>query len=134
RPRGTTRSVVGALTAARKGPIPQCCSTSSLKKIKHFFVNGETQQSSRIPTICAISRVVQKFRFHLIFGLRFGVIAAVTIWLVIALLLGTSSTWTHSTSLLVKFSFRSWIAFLGDIQIIPAFIGLMLCGSPVIYG
>jgi hypothetical protein len=97
-------------------------------------VNGDSHQSSRIPTILAASRLVQRFRFHLIFGVRFGAIATVTIWLLIGLLEWTSSTWTHSTSSLLKTSLFSLVAFLGTVHVIPHFIRLTLCGSLVIYG
>jgi hypothetical protein len=96
-------------------------------------VNGDSQQSSHIPTIWAASRLIQRFRFHLIFGVRFGAIATVTIWLLIGLLEWTSSTWSHSTSSLLKTSLFSLVAFLGLIHIIPHFIGLTLSGSLVIY-
>ena len=107
---------------------------SHLKQIKHASVKGDSRPSSHIPTIWATSGLIQKFRFHLIFGIRFGAIAAVTIWLLMGSLAWTSSTWTHSTSSLLKTSFWSLIAFLGAIQVIPAFIGLTLSGSVVIYG
>jgi len=104
------------------------CATSNLKLINHFFVNRDIPQSSRIPTIWAASRTLQKFRFHLIFGARFGIIATVMIWLLIGLLEWTSSTWTHSPSSLLKTSLFSLVAFLGTIHVIPHFIGLTLCG------
>lgn len=67
------------------------------------------------------------------FGVRVGVIATITIWLLIGLLEGTSSTWAHSASSLVKTCLFSLVAFLGTIHVIPHFIGLTLSGSLVIY-
>jgi len=86
-----------------------------------------------MPTIWATSRAILKFRFHLIFAPCFGAIAAVTNSLLILLLAWTSSTWTHSTSSLLKTSSRSLLVFLGTIQVTPEFIGRTLSGSEVIY-
>jgi len=95
-------------------------------------LSNALEQGSRIPTILAASRLVQRSRFHLIFGLCFGIIATVTIWVMIALLEGTSSTWTHSASSLLKTSARGLYSFLALIHVIPHFIGLTLCGSMVV--
>jgi hypothetical protein len=86
-----------------------------------------------MPTIWAISRALQRFRFHLIFGMCFGAIAAATTCLVIEALARTSSTWSHSSSTLLRTSCRSLLAFLGTILDIPSFIGLTLSGSVIIY-
>jgi len=79
------------------------------------------------------ARVLQRFRFHLIFGVRIGIVATVMIWLLIGLFEWTSSTWMHSTDSLLRALLRSFVAFLGFIHIIPHFIGLTLCGSMTAY-
>ncbi len=96
-------------------------------------VKGDSQQS-RIPTIWATAHFIQKFRFHLLFGVRFSAIATVTILLLLGLLAWTSSAWTHSTSSLLKGSLFSLSSFLGVIHVIPLFIGSTLGSSMVIYG
>jgi hypothetical protein len=112
----------------------QSCSTSILKPIKHSSVKGDSQQSTGILTILATSRFIQRFRFHLLFGARFGAVAAVTNWLLMGLLIQTSSTWwTHSTSWLLRTSVRSLLVSLGALQVMPAFIGLTVSRSEVIY-
>lgn len=77
------------------------------------------------------SRVIQKFRFHLIFAMRFGAIVAVINWLLIESLLLFLQT--SPASLLLRKSSSSLLAFLGMIQVIPAFIGFTVTGSVVIY-
>lgn len=102
------------------------------KVIEHSSVNGAGEQFCRIPTVLAVSRLLQKFRFHLIFGVCFGVVVIVANLLLTEALIWTSTTWTHSTSSLLKTFCRSLIAFLGTIQIIPS-LGRTLSGGEVIY-
>src|SRR5215469_8166494 len=67
------------------------------------------------------SRIMQKFRFHLIFGMRFGIIVVVTNFLLIVELSDFLRS-THTSSLLRKCS-SSLLVFIGTIHVIPVFIG-----------
>jgi hypothetical protein len=80
----------------------------------------------------AISRIIQKYRVHLIFGMRLGVIVAITHWLLVGFLLlflPTSPTYFTTPSLLQKS-----LAFLRIIQVMPAFVAGMLGSSKLVYG
>jgi hypothetical protein len=109
-----------------------CLLDKQHKVIKHPSVNGAGEQFFRIPTILAAARVLQKFRYHLIFGVCFGVVVVVANLLLTGALIWTSTTWAHSTSSLLKTFCRSLIAILGTIQIIPS-IGRTLSDSWVVY-
>lgn len=74
----------------------------------------------------ATSRIVQKFRFHLIFGMRFGVFATLTNFMLIGWLSTTSSTLLRKCS-------SSLLVFIGPILVIPGFISSTLNGGMVIY-
>jgi hypothetical protein len=102
------------------------------KIFDYSSVDGAGEQYFRIPTILAASRVIQRFRFHLIFGACFGVAIVVANLLLTEALISTSTTWTHSTSWLLKTCCRSSIAVLGIIQIFPS-IGRTLSGSEAVY-
>ena len=80
----------------------------------------------------ATSRIIQKFRFHLIFGMCFGAIVAVILAVANRLLIGALRT--SSTPSLLRTTSTSLVSFLSIIQAIPAFIGLTLSGSLVMYG